>query len=322
MPIKSGLIPAACVLALPAFREAARDSSMVPEAHFYPRNASLCNCRGESNERNSCILRLTEVGPTGLTKHFQFGAAVVFTEAGRRFDIRLAYHQPVRTVGFQIAISTELPKKVIVGTWIDEIKSVAPFHYAVSDATGKSVVIQITKSGLKFYDNKVNAVTNDPTYDWHQTNLQNYIGLSPVNRDAVKVGNLELRPFGQGTGMFGLPGDHSSPSRFVRAAAFANTSLPAKNASEAVFNAFHILNTFDIPIGSIRERGDDPLTDYTVWTSAADTKNAIYYYKTYNSKAVECVNVRQTIASLTKPAVIKMESGFAVRDRTSEIRGN
>lgn len=75
-------------------------------------------------------------------------------------------------------LKTELPKKVIVGTLIDEIKSIAPFHYAVSDATGKSVVIQITKSGLKFYDNKVNAVTNDPTDDWHQTNLQNHIGLS------------------------------------------------------------------------------------------------------------------------------------------------
>ncbi len=212
-----------------------------------------------------------------------------------------------------------LPKKVIVGTYIKEIDGVAPFHYAVSDSTGASVVIEYTKSGLTFFDNTVNAVTNNPTFDWHKTNVRNYVGLSPVNRDKVTVGRETIRPFGQGTGMFGLPGDHSSPSRFVRAVAFANTSLPAENSADAVFNAFHILNTFDIPKGSIRESSDEALTDYTVWTSATDTKNAVYYYKTYNTQAVECVNVRKAIAGLKTPKVIKMESGFIVRDRTGEV---
>ena len=216
-------------------------------------------------------------------------------------------------------VRAALPEKVVVGSYIKEIDGVAPFHYAVSDASGASVVIEFTEAGLSFFDNTVNAVTNNPTFDWHKTNLQNYVGLSPVNRDAVTVGRQTLRPFGQGTGMFGLPGDHSSPSRFVRAAAFVNTSIPAANAAGAVFNAFHILNTFDIPKGSIRETGSDSLTDYTVWTSVADTRNAVYYYKTHKSQAVECVKVRKAIAGLKTPRVIKMESGFSVRDRTGEV---
>ena len=215
-----------------------------------------------------------------------------------------------------------LPKKVIVGTYISEISGVAPFHYAVSDSTGASVVIEYTKSGLTFFDNTINAVTNNPTFDWHKTNVRNYVGLSPVNRDKVTVGREIIRPFGQGTGMFGLPGDHSSPSRFVRAVAFANTSLPAENSADAVFNAFHILNAFDIPKGSVRESGDEAITDYTVWTSATDTKNAVYYYKTFKTQAVECVNVRKAIAGLKTPKVIKMESGFVVRDRTGEVANN
>lgn len=214
-----------------------------------------------------------------------------------------------------------LPQKVVVGTHIDVIDGFAPFHYTVTDSTGASVVIQYTKAGLTFFDNTVNAVTNDPTFDWHKTNLQNYVGLSPVNREEVTVGRLKLRPFGQGTGLFGLPGDHSSPSRFVRAVAFANTALPSHNASETIFTAFHILNTFDIPKGSIREASGEGLTDYTVWTSAADTKNATYYYKTYKTQAVESVNIRKAVAGMTAPKILKMESGFSVRDRTAELIG-
>ncbi|MEO1856396.1 MAG: choloylglycine hydrolase family protein [Rubritalea sp.] len=211
-----------------------------------------------------------------------------------------------------------LPQKVVVGTHIDVIDGFAPFHYTVTDSSGASVVIQYTKRGLTFFDNTVNAVTNDPTFDWHKTNLQNYVGLSPVNREEITVGKLKLRPFGQGTGLIGLPGDHSSPSRFVRAVAYANTVLPSANSAETVFNAFHILNNFDIPKGSIREASGDELTDYTVWTSAADTKNGIYYYKTYKTQAVESVNIRKAVADMKAPKVLVMESGFSVRDRTEE----
>ena len=162
-------------------------------------------------------------------------------------------------------------------------------------------------------------LTNNPTYDWHVKNLDNYVGMSPVNRKEVTVGSQTLRPFGQGTGMFGLPGDHSSPSRFVRAVAFANTSLPAAKASDAIFKAFHILNAFDIPKGSVRESQDGSLNDYTIWTSAVDTKNAVYYYKTYASQSVESINVREALNGLKTPRVIKMETGFVVRDRTAEV---
>ena len=125
---------------------------------------------------------------------------------------------------------------------------------------------------------------------------------------------------GQGTGMLGLPGDMTSPTRFVRAAAFANSALPAANSSEAVFQAFHILNTFDIPTGAIRESDQgETLTDYTLWTSAADTTNATYYFKTYLTQAVESIDVRAAIASITKPSTLTMESGFSVKDRTQDF---
>lgn len=217
-------------------------------------------------------------------------------------------------------VKAALPKKVIVGTYVKEIDGIAPFHYAVTDATGASIVIEYTQSGLTIHDNTVNAVTNNPTYDWQLTNLRKYIGLTAVNREALTVGRQKLEPFGQGTGMFGLPGDFSSPSRFVRATAFANNSLPSKNADEGVFRTFHVMNNFDIPKGAIRESDSKTLVDYTVWTSVSDTKNAIYYYKTFKSQAVECVNIRKALDGLTSPKFIKMKADFSVTDRTGEVR--
>ncbi|WP_435231044.1 linear amide C-N hydrolase [Pseudopelagicola sp. nBUS_20] len=217
-------------------------------------------------------------------------------------------------------VKAALPTIDVVGTYVAEIDGFAPFHYAVTDASGASIVIEYTASGLTVFDNTVNAVTNNPSYDWHLTNLRNYVGLQSENRGSMTVGSKELDPFGQGSGLLGLPGDHSSPARFVRAVAFANTSLPSDDVDKAIFKAFHILNVFDIPKGSIRDVDSDGIhTDYTLWTSAADTTNARYFYKTYLTQSVESIDVKKAVSSITEPKTLQMESGFIVRDRTGEF---
>ena len=217
-------------------------------------------------------------------------------------------------------VRAALPSIDVVGTYVAEIDGFAPFHYAVTDSTGASIVIEYTDGGLTVYDNTVNAVTNNPSYDWHLTNLRNYVGLQSENRGSMSVGSENIAPFGQGSGLLGLPGDHSSPARFVRAVAFANTSLPSEDVDDAIFKAFHILNVFDIPKGSIRESvGDGIHTDYTLWTSAADTANARYFYKTYLSQGVESIDVKEAVSSITEPTTLIMESGFEVHDRTGEF---
>ena len=217
-------------------------------------------------------------------------------------------------------IKAAMSEKVVVGTYVKEIEGIAPLHYAVTDADGGSIVIEYTKSGLTIHDNTVNVVTNNPTYDWQLTNLRNYIGLTATNRETLTVGKQKVKPFGQGTGMFGLPGDFSSPSRFVRATAFANNALPSKDVDEGVFRAFHIMNNFDIPKGAIRESDNKTLMDYTIWTSVTDTKNAIYYYKTFKGQAVECLDLRKALVNLKSPKLLKMETEFSINDRTDEVK--
>ncbi|MCP4256715.1 MAG: choloylglycine hydrolase family protein [Planctomycetes bacterium] len=217
-------------------------------------------------------------------------------------------------------VKAALPTIDVVGTYVAEIDGFAPFHYAVTDASGASIVIEYTEKGLSIFDNAVNVVTNNPTYDWHLTNLRNYVGLQSENRGKMTVGDQSVAPFGQGSGLLGMPGDHSSPARFVRAVAFANTSLPSETVDDAIFKAFHILNAFDIPKGSIREAdGSAEFADYTIWTSAADTKNVRYYYKTYLTQSVEVIDVKKAMEGIVEPTTLIMESGFVARDRTGDF---
>jgi len=167
-----------------------------------------------------------------------------------------------------------------------------PFHYIVYDKMGNSVVIEPLDGGLVYEDNPLGVFTNSPTFDWQMTNLRNFINLRTVNVPPLKIGNLTLAPFGQGSGMVGLPGDFTPPSRFVRAAVFSYTAIPAANADAAILQVFHILNQFDIPVGVAREVTEDTVhTDYTMVTCARDPQALKYYFKTYEDQTIRMINL-------------------------------
>lgn len=168
-------------------------------------------------------------------------------------------------------------------------------HYVVQDSTGASIVIEYVEGKLHIHDAPLGVVTNSPAFDWHMTNLRNYVNFSIDNVPPVKLGPIVLKPLGQGTGMLGLPGDFTPPSRFVRAVAFSQSVLPSKNGHDAVLEAFHILNQFDIPKGAAREKEKDEhgniVADYTLWTSAIDLNAKKFYFRTYDNSAIRMIDL-------------------------------
>ena len=199
--------------------------------------------------------------------------------------------------------------KVVVPAVVYEGWGIAPeVHFIISDATGKSVVIEFVGGKLTFYDAPLGVITNSPAFDWQMTNLRNYVNFSMSNAAPVKVGPITLAPFGQGSGMLGLPGDFTPPSRFVRAVAFSQSVLPSATGSEAVLEAFHILNQFDIPKGAARDRekdahGNTP-ADYTLWTAASDLKARRYYFRTYDNSQIRAVDLMKM--NLDAKEMVKM----------------
>jgi choloylglycine hydrolase len=196
-----------------------------------------------------------------------------------------------------------------------------PVHFVVYDKTGASIVIEPLDGKLKVYDNPLGVITNSPNFDWHMVNLRNYVALNPRNVPPVTIDGTTIRQMGQGSGMLGLPGDFTPPSRFVRATVFSATAVPSKNAGEAVLQLFHILNNFDIPVGVAREEHDGVIhTDYTMLTTARDPQALKYYWKTYDDQTIRSVNLN-AIESNAKAVLRVSTSGQQpVVDLTSTMK--
>jgi len=115
--------------------------------------------------------------------------------------------------------------------------------------------------------------------------------------------------------MHGLSGDFTPPSRLVRAVAFTQAALPAETAPQAVLEAFHILNAFDIRFGAVRADLASGGVDYTLWTSVADLKNLKWYFRTYDGQSIRAVDFPEAIAAAKgKTKAIKMDSKQPVED--------
>lgn len=169
-----------------------------------------------------------------------------------------------------------------------------PFHYIVYDNTGKSLVIEPTDGKLVVFENPIGVFTNSPTFDWHLTNLSNYLNLSPLNAPDKSIDGMKLQSFGQGSGLHGMPGDFTPPSRFVRAAIFSATAIPSKNAQEGVLQAFHILNQFDIPAGAVKgQSGNQTEYDTTIATTVKDPQNLKYYIRTYDDQGIRMFDLNR-----------------------------
>ena len=133
--------------------------------------------------------------------------------------------------------------------------------------------------------------------------------ISLTDVTSAKLGPLTLQAFGTGAGLHGLPGDFTPPSRFVRAAIFAQAATPNATADDAVLAAFHILNQFDIPKGSVKGSVVNSESDeITEWTSVADLKNLRWYFRTFEDQSIHMVDLKEALnAAKGKIATIKMQ---------------
>ncbi|MCX6354803.1 MAG: choloylglycine hydrolase family protein [Candidatus Aureabacteria bacterium] len=191
-------------------------------------------------------------------------------------------------------IKTVLPKLRVVVISKEDLSVPMPLHYVVTDSAGNSIVIEYVKGKLNIYDNEIGVMTNSPTYDWHIVNLRNYTQLTPYAQGPgdKETNGINFTPFGSGAGMAGLPGDYSSPSRFIRAFEYVQTSLPLEGVDAAINQASRILNNFDYPKGFERTGTPDKYSlGYTQWSTIGDIKNKRYYWWTEWNRQMRMVDL-------------------------------
>lgn len=170
-----------------------------------------------------------------------------------------------------------------------------PLHFSVFDRSGKGIVIEYIGGKLFIYDNALGILTNSPTYDWHIINLRNFVNLTPMTPNPILAQGITFTATGQGSGMLGLPGDISPPSRFIKIAVLLKNVLIPNTAIEALNVAQHIINNVDIPLGFVREiqAPNKVSNELTQWVVFKDLKNNIFYYRTYGDLTLHAIDLKQ-----------------------------
>lgn len=162
-----------------------------------------------------------------------------------------------------------------------------PLHWLISDQKD-SLVVESVENGLSIYNNPIGVLTNNPPFDFHLNMLSQYMNLTsrePVNRFSSKI---QLAPTSRGIGAFGLPGDPSSASRFIKAAFVKLNSVDDGSTNGAVSQFFHILESVAQQNGCVKA---DKKYVKTVYSSCCNTNKGIYYYKTYDNSQITAVDM-------------------------------
>lgn len=189
-----------------------------------------------------------------------------------------------------------------------------PVHFTVIEPGGKAIVIQYINGELNIFDNPLRVLTNAPSFDWHMTNLRNYINLSAIAWPAKKLENINFAPVGAGSGFLGLPGDFTPPSRFIRAVAYSQTARNLPDGNEATYEVLRIMDNFNLPLGAAEgsDHEADPkllegMRSSTIWTTTADTNNLKYYYHTQHNRKVRMVDLNKIDFSKKKIVRIALD---------------
>lgn len=185
----------------------------------------------------------------------------------------------------------------------------SPLHWIITDRDN-SVVVEPMAEGTKIFENPVGVLTNNPPFDFHLHNLTGYLNLTREEPTSRFAPNYELSPYSRGMGAIGLPGDLSSPSRFVRAAFIKLNSVCEDNDTASICQFFHILGSVEQQEGCARVGN---AFEKTIYTSCCNTNQGIYYYTTYENSQITGVSMHNLDLDQSKVSVFPLSTQTQIR---------
>jgi choloylglycine hydrolase len=160
-----------------------------------------------------------------------------------------------------------VPKLNVIHEKYPPFPSTPGIHWMVTDASGKSIVLEPEDGSLNVYQNDLGVFANSPTFPEHLKHASQF-------------------------GQTDLPGDFSSQSRFARLAFFADAVVQPKDGTEAINSLIHVLNNFDVPRGAVSSV--DPQTkkmiyETTIYTVYYNITNRQVLFKDHENQQIRIV---------------------------------
>lgn len=176
---------------------------------------------------------------------------------------------------------------------------VPPLHWAFSDRSGETLVVEPDATGLHLHRNTLGVLTNSPGYPWHRLHLLNFAGLRDLDHDAPDWDGQVIPACFSGSGAQGLPGDWSAPARFVRLCFLKRYAVPGRNEEQGVMRMLRLFESAAFPLGAVRlaEGGFPaapdrlPVYDYTLYTSVMCAESLRFYWTTYENPQVQYIDL-------------------------------
>ncbi|AQP53385.1 linear amide C-N hydrolase [Vagococcus penaei] len=165
----------------------------------------------------------------------------------------------------------------------------APLHLTFMDTTGESVILEPDHNGeFTIHRNVTHTMTNSPTYDWHVTNLRNYVNLSGFTIDQLELGDLIIKDIESGSGLLGLPGDYTSPSRFIKITLLTHL-MDQPEDKTALKDLYRVFNSVIIPKGI--EKNTPTISDYTSYWIGYNIEKREFIMSQEGSLSFSCDNL-------------------------------
>ena len=153
-----------------------------------------------------------------------------------------------------------------------------PLHWLIADGS-EALAVESVAEGLMLYEAESGILTNEPPYPFHKANAELYSRLS--RRDG------EGFPVTHGLGALGLPGDWSSPSRFIRGDFLLRSCRLSEECGEEerVAHAFELLSAIAPPRGAVMTY--EGKAHHTHYTCCMNPQSGIYYLRKHGKLSVE-----------------------------------
>lgn len=135
-------------------------------------------------------------------------------------------------------------------------------HHAITDPTGRSVVVEFLDGKLQVFENTIGVLTNDPNYT-EQLAIWSKYDPAKFNEDTFESFN------------------YSPEGRFCRMAAFNATQAKVPDDLSAVNRAWSMINSVDLPQGILYWRWVSDHPQFTSYAVVGDLANRLYYFRTY-----------------------------------------
>lgn len=270
---------------------------------FMPRNQSIQGDAGEFTTKYGFV------GAGRNLKHYIFvdgvnefglGAAALYFSQYAKYvkeaaadKLGIAPHDLVAWVlgnAQSVADLRKLIQKVqLVDVPVSLLGLTTPLHFIFSDLTGETTVLEATSDDLHLIDDPVGVMANSPQLSWHLQNLSTYGTLVASQRPLHDYEGFELATQGPGTGALGMPGDYTSPSRFVRTVFNKHYSQPTADTPTTLNLLQHLMDSVTIPKGV--KLKDDGASDYTQYRGYMALDDRAYYMEPYDNLELQGVKM-------------------------------